>query len=226
INRTPLRLISTLGVFPPDSTTGRVDEDTVPGDPASLGIGYSQSKWVAEHLALRARAAGLPVTVHRVGRIAGHRRTGACRHDDFFWLQMKGFALLGCYPQDIVEAPAVDLLPVDYVARAIIRLSEAEPDNENWHLYHTDGLDWPTIIAAIREQGYAVRPAAPADWLVALERQVESDERSQGLGPLVPFMREGVMRLGAHSFDNEKSRRALARLGCPYPPADTGWIHR
>ncbi len=226
LNRTPLRLISTLGVFPPDSTSGRVAEDTVPGDPASLGIGYSQSKWVAEHLALRARAAGLPVTVHRVGRIAGHRRTGACRHDDFFWLQMKGFALLGRYPQDIVEAPAVDLLPVDYVARAIIRLSEAEPDNENWHLYHTDGLDWPTIIAAIREQGYPVRPAAPADWLVALERQVETDERSQGLGPLVPFMREGVMRLGAHSFDNEKSRRALARLGCPYPPADTGWIHR
>ncbi|MFI5778976.1 amino acid adenylation domain-containing protein [Nocardia sp. NPDC051570] len=226
VNRTPLRLISTLGVFPPDATVGRVGEDTVPGDPASLGIGYSQSKWVAEHLALQARRAGLPVTLHRVGRIAGHRRTGACRHDDFFWLQMKGFALLGHYPADIVESPAIDLLPVDYVARAIIRLSEAEPDNENWHLYHADGLAWPTIIEAIRGEGYPVRPTAPADWMTALERQVETDERSQGLGPLVPFMREGVMRLGAHSFDNEKSRRALARLGCPYPPVDTAWIHR
>ncbi|WP_405162965.1 amino acid adenylation domain-containing protein [Nocardia sp. NBC_01499] len=227
INRTPLRLISTLGVFPPDSTSGRVGEDTVPGDPASLGIGYSQSKWVAEQLALQARDAGLPVTIHRVGRIAGHRRTGACRHDDFFWLQMKGFALLGCYPDDIVDTPAIDLLPVDYVARAIIRLSEGKSDNENWHLYHPDGLAWPTIIEAIRAEGYATDPAEGSTWMAALERQAaETDDQRYGLGPLVPLMREGVMRLGAHSFDNEKSRSALADVGCPYPQVDPGWIHR
>ncbi|MEV6560116.1 amino acid adenylation domain-containing protein [Nocardia sp. NPDC051756] len=227
INRTPLRLISTLGVFPPDSTSGQVSEDTVPGDPASLGIGYSQSKWVAEQLAFRARAAGLPVTVHRVGRIAGHRRTGACRHDDFFWLQMKGFALLGCYPDDIVETPAIDLLPVDYVARAIIRLSDGKPDNENWHLYHPDGLDWPTIIEAIRAEGYATESATGSVWMAALEREAaENDDERRGLGPLVPLMREGVMRLGAHSFANEKSRRALADVGCPFPQANPGWIHR
>ncbi|MFI6996575.1 amino acid adenylation domain-containing protein [Nocardia sp. NPDC050175] len=227
INRTPLRLISTLGVFPPDSTSGQVGEDTVPGDPASLGIGYSQSKWVAEQLAFRAREAGLPVTVHRVGRIAGHRRTGACRHDDFFWLQMKGFALLGCYPDDIVDTPAIDLLPVDYVARAIIRLSEDKRDNENWHLYHPDGLAWPTIIEAIRAEGYATDSTSGSEWMAALERETaENDDERRGLGPLVPLMREGVMRLGAHSFDNEKSRRALADVGCPYPQADPGWIHR
>ncbi|WP_433664243.1 amino acid adenylation domain-containing protein [Nocardia sp. CA-128927] len=227
INRTPLRLISTLGVFPPDSTSGRVGEDTVPGDPASLGIGYSQSKWVAEQLAFRAREAGLPVTVHRVGRIAGHRRTGACRHDDFFWLQMKGFALLGCYPDDIVETPAIDLLPVDYVARAIIRLSEGKADNENWHLYHPDGLAWPAIIETIRAEGYATDSTTGTEWMAALEREAaENDDQRRGLGPLVPLMREGVMRLGAHSFDNEKSGRALADVGCPYPQADPGWIHR
>ncbi|WP_194836618.1 non-ribosomal peptide synthetase [Nocardia sp. XZ_19_369] len=227
INRTPLRLISTMGVFPPDSTAGLVGEDRVPGDPASLGIGYSQSKWVAERLALAAREAGLPVTVHRVGRIAGHRRTGACRHDDFFWLQMKGFALLGCYPADIAEGPPVDLLPVDYVARAIIRLSEEKPDDENWHLYHADGLDWPTIIDTIRAEGYATEPTSGSTWMAALERQAaETDDQRWGLGPLVPLMREGVMRLGAHTFDNEKSRRALADVGCPYPQVDTGWIRR
>jgi amino acid adenylation domain-containing protein/thioester reductase-like protein len=226
INCTPLRVISTLGVFPPDSTSGVVGEASVPGDPTSLGIGYSQSKWVAEHLALQARQLGLPVTLHRVGRIAGHSRTGACRHDDFFWLQMKGFALLGCYPNDIVDAPAVDLLPVDYVARAIVRLSEDKPDNENWHLYHARGLAWPTIIEAIRAEGYAVDPTVLSEWMAALERQVEGGDQGRGLGPLVPLLREGVMRLGEHSFDNEKSRRALADVGCPCPPVDTGWIHQ
>ncbi|MFD3683238.1 amino acid adenylation domain-containing protein [Nocardiopsis sp. NPDC058631] len=225
-NRTPLRLVSTMGVFPPDSTSGRVAEDAVPGDPASLGIGYSQSKWVAEHLALQAREAGLPVTLHRVGRIGGHDGTGACRHDDFFWLQMKSFALLGRHPEDIVDAPPVDLLPVDYVARAIVSLSTAGPDDENWHLFHDRGLSWPTIIEAIRAQGYGIEPATRAHWMAALEKRAESDARGEGLGPLVPFMREGVMRLGDHAFDNERTRRSLAGLGCPLPPEDTGWINR
>lgn len=226
VNRTPLRLVSTMGVFPPDSTSGRVTEDAVPGDPESLGIGYSQSKWVAEHLALRAREAGLPVTLHRVGRIGGHEGTGACRHDDFFWLQMKSFALLGRYPEDIVQAPHVDLLPVDYVARAIVRLSSAGPDNANWHLFHDRGLSWPAIIETVRAEGYRVEPVTRADWMAALEQRAESDAREEGLGSLVPFMREGVMRLGDHAFGNERTRRRLTDLGCSVPVEDTGWISR
>lgn len=226
LNRTPLRLISTMGVFPPDSTSGVVNEDAVPGDPASLGIGYSQSKWVAERLGLRAREFGLPVTLHRVGRIGGHSRTGACRHDDFFWLQMKSFAVLGCHPDDLLDAPPVDLLPVDHVARAIVRLSTGRPDNENWHLHHHVGLAWPRIIDTIRAEGYVVEPVSRAAWMTALESQAESDGRGQGLGSLVPFMREGVMRLGRHSFDSRRTRRALTDVGCPHPTADTGWLRR
>ncbi|MCE7000428.1 amino acid adenylation domain-containing protein [Saccharothrix sp. S26] len=226
VNRTPLRLISTLGVFPPDSTPDTVTEGTVPGDPDSLGIGYSQSKWVADRLALQAREAGLPVTVHRVGRIGGHSRTGACRNDDFFWLQLKGFALLGRYPADITEAAPVDLLPVDHVAEAVVRLSEHEPDDRTWHIHHAVGLGWPEIIDVLRERGYAVEPTSRADWLSALERQAEHDDQGGGLGSLVPLMREGVMRLGRHTFDNERTRRALAAVGCPQPGPDTGWVHR
>ncbi|MFF3544730.1 amino acid adenylation domain-containing protein [Streptomyces platensis] len=226
VNRTPLRVISTLGVFPPDATAGRVEEASVPGDPASLGIGYSQSKWVAEHLALQAREFGLPVTVHRVGRVAGHSRTGACRHDDFFWLQLAGFAVLGCYPEDITGLPAVDLLPVDYVVRAIVQLSEEKPDDENWHLFHARGLAWDEVIQAILAEGYPVSPVPPSAWMDALERQVEAGGQGWGLGPLVPLMREGAMRLGDISFANEKSAAALADVGCPIPSTHTGWVHQ
>lgn len=228
VNRTPLHVVSTLGVFPPDTPAGTVAEDSMPGDPASLGIGYSQSKWVAEQLARQAREFGLPVTVHRVGRVAGHSRTGACRHDDFFWLQMKGFAALGRYPDDITKAPAVDLLPVDYVAKAIVRLSEEKPENQDWHLFHDRGLTWDEIIQAVRAEGHSVSPVPPADWMTALERQVEAEngEKGWGLGPLVPLMREGSMRLGDLAFANSTSASALADVGCPLPSADPGWIHQ
>ncbi|WP_084144836.1 non-ribosomal peptide synthetase [Amycolatopsis jejuensis] len=226
VNRTPLRVISTLGVFPPDSTLGVADEHTVPGDPASLGIGYSQSKWVAERMAVRARDSGLPVTVHRVGRICGHSRTGAGRPGDFFWLQLKGFAELGCYPGDLAGGPPVDLLPVDYVAKAIVRLSEAGADNENWHLFHPRGLTWREILRTMRAEGYPVRPVPPAEWMAALERQAGTGGRESGLGPLVPLMREGALRLGDLAFGNGKSRTALAAAGCPIPAAEPAWIRR
>ena len=39
--------------------------------------GYTQSKWVAERLVLKARALGLPARVYRPGIITGHSQTGA-----------------------------------------------------------------------------------------------------------------------------------------------------
>lgn len=121
-------------------------------------------------------------------------------------------------------SPAVDLLPVDHVARAVVRLSEDKADNENWHLFHPHGLAWAEILRVIRAEGYVVRPVPHAEWMAALERRVEADGQERGLGPLVPLMREGAMRLGDISFDNQKSRRALADVGCPLPPADTKWV--
>jgi hypothetical protein len=62
--------------------------------------------------------------------------------------------------------------------------------------------------------------------MAALERQAETEDQGEGLGSLVPFMREGVMRLGDHRFDNEKTRLALAEVGCPEPAGDTDWLRR
>lgn len=111
------------------------------------------------------------------------------------------------------------------MAKAIVRLSEDEAD-ENWHLFQQRGLTWSEIIEVIRAEGYALRPTSHDEWMAALERQVEAGDSERGLGPLVPFMREGVMRLGDIRFDNERSGRALTRAGCPFPAAEASWVQR
>ncbi|WP_063837499.1 non-ribosomal peptide synthetase, partial [Streptomyces sp. NRRL WC-3549] len=66
-----LHYVSTTGVYAPGHGPGTVTESTPTGPATALPDGYARSKWVAEQLVGLARERGLPVTVHRPGRISG-----------------------------------------------------------------------------------------------------------------------------------------------------------
>lgn len=84
-----LHQISTVGTLP--RGTGRlVTEDFSSTDPSYLGSGYDQSKWVSEQLISEASKRGLPVALHRLGRIGGDSHSGGANESDFFMLIIKG----------------------------------------------------------------------------------------------------------------------------------------
>ncbi|WP_158566872.1 non-ribosomal peptide synthetase family protein [Actinomadura craniellae] len=220
--RKPVHHMSTPAVFSPRQPSGVVTEDGVPAEPRGLGIGYAQSKWVAERLALAARERGVPVTIHRIGRIGGDSATGACRADDFFWLQLKSFVELGLAPAE--PGPPVDLLPVDFVADAVTRLSLAESaPNRTLHVFHPEGLSWDAVFAAIRAAGYGLDLVPADDWLAALADR-SGEDGGYSLASLVPLFEEGVLELGDHLYTNEATARELRALGTEFPAADGAWI--
>jgi thioester reductase-like protein/FkbH-like protein len=118
---TPLHHISTLGVLVGRSCLerDRLDEDTLPGSGSELPIGYQQSKWVAERLALEAGARGLPVAIYRPGTIGPHTSTGSHNPDDLFMLLLRASERLRCLP-DIRD---LDAAPVDWVVSMITALA-------------------------------------------------------------------------------------------------------
>ncbi|WP_433544714.1 amino acid adenylation domain-containing protein [Streptomyces sp. CA-294286] len=221
----PLQHMSTLAVFSPRGPAADIDEDTVPEIPEGLGIGYAQSKWVAERLAIEARERGVPVTVHRIGRIGPATTTGACRPDDFFWLQVKSFLQLGLAPAD--PGPAVDLLPADVVADAVVLLSRAPASHHrNVHVFHPVGLRWDAVFAALAALGRAPRKVSTDEWLHALE-QVPANSSAgadSSLASLVPLFREGVMELADHRYGNDATVRLLKEMGLELPAPDPSWI--
>ena len=92
-----LHYISSLSVF--GASTETVGSETAPLPPlAEVHGGYSQSKWVSEKLCELAASRGVPVCVHRPGRIVGHSASGACNTDDFLFRMLKGCVQLECYP--------------------------------------------------------------------------------------------------------------------------------
>jgi len=86
---TTLHQISTVGTLP--RRTGKLlREDFVADDPSYLFSGYDQTKWVGEQLVLAASRAGLPVGLHRLGRIGGDTVSGAANESDYCMLILKG----------------------------------------------------------------------------------------------------------------------------------------
>ncbi|MBL3808355.1 amino acid adenylation domain-containing protein [Streptomyces sp. BRB081] len=218
----PLHHMSTLAVFSPEGPARDVDEDAVPDVAEGLGIGYAQSKWVAERLALQLRERGVPVTVHRIGRIGPDATTGACRPDDFFWLQVKSFIQLALVPAEL--GPPVDLLPADVVADAVVRLSRSPATrNQNTHVFHPVGMNWGEVLDALSRLGAAPRPVPVSKWLTALESHPAEDGDSS-LASLVPLFREGVMELADHRYHNERTVRLLKELGMELPAPAASWV--
>ncbi len=207
--------MSTVAVFAPGREGGPITEEAVPDTCAGLGIGYTQSKWVAEGIARLAQERGMPMTVYRIGRISGDSVTGACQADDFLWRQIKSFIELGSAPP--AEELTTDLLPVDFVGRAVHALSrEPSAVGATYHLFHPRGSDFTPVHAAVRECGHRLDTVPAEEWLTRLE---DAARRPGGnaLAAAVPLFREGALELGDNTYANDRTTRLLDRLGLRWP---------
>jgi thioester reductase-like protein len=70
-------------------------------DPSlSTGMGYGESKWVAETLLLNARKAmGLNTTIVRVGQVAGCNRIGAWTYKEWVPAIVRSSQIVGAVPE-------------------------------------------------------------------------------------------------------------------------------
>ncbi|OAD20502.1 thioester reductase domain-containing protein, partial [Candidatus Thiomargarita nelsonii] len=145
---------------------------------------YAQSKWVAEKLVMQARDRGLPVCIYRPGRITGHTQTGICNTDDFFFRLLKGCIQLGIAP---TVDTMVDVMPVDYVSRAVIHLSrQRESLGKAFHLFNPSPLPWKELINWICSLGYPLEQTSIDRWRIELLHQAEHSTEN-ALHPLLPL---------------------------------------
>lgn len=112
------------GVFPDTPVTEALPASWEVSSP----LGYGQSKYVAEHvLASACELSGIPVTVLRVGQVAGPTTPsnggGIWSTDEWIPSLAAVSKALGKIPNDI---PPIDWVPVDLAARAIVELSLVE----------------------------------------------------------------------------------------------------
>lgn len=217
----PVHLISTLYVFSPADVNKQmaISEYDTPAHGNTLPTGYTQSKWVAEHLVTQARARGLPIAIYRVGRIGGHSHTGACQTDDFFWRMVKAALEVGSVPDLNM---LISIAPVDYVSQAIVTLAQgASSWGQNFHLFNPHIVSLRDFHHMINQLGYLTTALPTEAWRQRLLECAQRDPTSAAY-PLLPLLSRGSLADWEEHvpFDDQHTREALADSGLTCPPLD------
>ncbi|MFR9755899.1 amino acid adenylation domain-containing protein [Streptomyces sp. TR06-5] len=168
---TPLHLVSSRAVFGSARGGRALREDDVPTSPPYDDNGYAQTKWTAEQLAREAARRGLPVAVHRPGRVGGDSRTGAWRSDDVAGHMMRACALVGMVPDTDL---ATDLVPVDQLAAAMAALA-LRPDalGETFHYAPPAKAPLRLLLDALPAAGHPARLVSPREWFEAVRARAD-----------------------------------------------------
>jgi len=113
-------------------------EGVIPEDALSAEYGFSsayeESKCEGERLVQQAKA-GLPISVFRPGMIVGDSATGAIKTFNTFYVPLRLYLTGKLWVAPTGADLRLNVVPVDYVADAIVRLTfAAEAEGLNFHL--------------------------------------------------------------------------------------------
>jgi amino acid adenylation domain-containing protein/thioester reductase-like protein len=168
-----------------------------------LGSLYTESKFLAEQLVMDAAREGLPVTIYRIGNVTGHSATGRFQRNieaNAFYRVLKATLLLGSTAR--AEA-RVDLSPVDYCGRAVVRLaSQANTVGRTLHICNPVQVPSSELVSWVRGLGYAVREL-PAE-----------EYRARLLAPPASPRYAEAQQLVLTQTDEARLAGSRARLAC------------
>jgi thioester reductase-like protein len=174
------------------STNGVRDElgrfsERLSDDPSSASpLGYSRSKWVAEHICLSAhRQTNLNgrISVIRVGQLSGDSQTGIWNTKEAWPMMFSTARLIHCLPQ-LGEEP-LDWLPVDIAAQAFVQAAMSlDRSGEDMQVYHVLNPHreptWATMLKWLKKKEYF--KAVPAEeWVKRLGMCKEDDHSAMKL---------------------------------------------
>ncbi|MGB3299154.1 MAG: thioester reductase domain-containing protein, partial [Phormidesmis sp.] len=220
----PLHYTSTLSVLPPVPLPGQTkieEQADLSQYPVPVG-GYNRSKWVAEQLVAQVRDRHLPTTIYRPGPLSGHSETGVFNPNDFLYRLMQGYVQSGMAPQG--ETP-LDLLPIDYAAKAIVHLSQQPTAiGKAFHLIHPQPASSNLLFTACQSAGYPIERVPYATWHQKLLHIAQGDQTH----PLYPLVALFSSRQNAPAsadnpppeipFDTTQTFSHLKNAPFPLPP--------
>lgn len=146
---------------------------------AVAGMGYAQSKWVAEHMiAAAAKTAQVPARIARLGQVCGDTEWGVWNPTEAFPTTVQAARTIGALP--LVAGEHGDdeeesWLPVDVAAKALAQVALApEQDGEaEYHVLHVVNearILWNAhFLPYLRKHGLEFEALPQREWLRRLE---------------------------------------------------------
>jgi amino acid adenylation domain-containing protein/thioester reductase-like protein len=230
----PLHYVSTTAVLAGLGAAGvrTVTEDTPLGHADQLGLGYVETKFVAEELLRNAARAGLPVTIYRPLDVGGDHRTGAWNTATELCALIRFIADTGLAPD--IDLP-LDLVPADLCAAAVRHIATHEAAaGHTYHLASRRPAGLTALVERLRAHGFPVTPVPYRTWVDELLRRAIRDP-GHPMAPFVPLFVDQCGPAGltvaetylGHVFPaytRTRADRALAGSGVVFPPVDAALL--
>jgi thioester reductase-like protein len=229
----PIHHVSSLGVFPFGlSRRERFGESEQMAEGDLLRVPYFQSKWAAERLLERARLRKIPVSIYRPGFIGGHSKTGKelSAASQLFCAFVAGAGRMGAVP---ALEKMLDIVPVDYVASAVVALALQEPSaSRSRNLVNPSPLPQDELYAILRRERLTLAPVPFGRWRERVLRLPREDAGNPlarfalYYRSLTPQLMLRIERLFAQRMpvDDEATRAELAALDILCPAFDAALV--
>ena len=217
-------------------STGAAGEALESDDPLTnlrgLHFGYAQSKCVAESLVRQAAERDSRATVTRPTLISGDSTSGISNADDLLSRFLRGCIEMGAAP-DLDWA--MDCVPVDHVADAMVQLARNGVRGGVYHLINPRLRYWRECVLWMCLRGYPLELMPYRDWTVRLRETATSSHPlfplrafflrtvSEEDGLAIPELYEETRRRRTR---DDFSRAMLAQAGTTCPPLDTNLLDR
>ncbi|GEN10406.1 nonribosomal peptide synthetase MxcG [Myxococcus fulvus] len=212
----PFHYVSTLAVAPQADVSPEVPEDFVPAH-AGLRDGYQQSKWVAERLVQQASERGLPVAVYRLGRVVGATDTAIVNPQDLVWrILLAGIPARTLPMLEVGET----WTPVDYVARAIVKLSRTATPGTVFNVTPVPDVRLPDLFRWVREYGYPVDLLPVPQWRAQVAERAGTADNTTTLAFFDLRSGDSQPAFGLGPIRCQRLHHALEGTGITCPPAD------
>ena len=167
--------------------------------------------------------------IYRPGRITGHSQSGVWRSDDVICHMIKACIQMGKGPI-LREEDVMELLPVDYVSKAIVTLSLRKASlNQSFHLCDPAGAKVNDIIQWVSDYGYKLETVEYGAWLEELVGLINADKENE-LSPFLSLFLQPQTRTSATPTSkvvhtNRFTVNALARASVHSPQIDARLLH-
>jgi thioester reductase-like protein len=227
---------STAAVMNGDVDSSGCYPEEILSDPLSASpLGYSQSKWVAEHICAAAHARTKlhgQMAVVRVGQLAGASQTGVWNTKEAWPMMLSTAGVIQCLP-DLADE-ALDWLPVDIAAQAFVETTRARGDGvaDEMAVYHVLNPhrepSWHTMLCWLQKKAeFEIVP--PQTWIERLEQSAHVDHSAM---KLLGLWKQAYSTVREEEAAATRPQFAMAETRCRVPvlrevrPLDEAYVGR
>ena len=168
-----------------------VPEKPVSSHHVAQEMGYGESKHVAECiLNIATERSGVPVSVLRIGQIAGPvSAPGVWNRDEWFPSLIKTSQSLGYLPDNV---PNADWIPVDSLAATILDIVHCPATTDKtctYNIVNPHATAWTALLDTVRKRlNPQIQVTELRDWIKMLERIDITDTKELSAKPAVKIL--------------------------------------